>query len=100
MVIAQCLYVLTDENAPIIDEVRSNAEYTACLLEIVRSSTTPVKANGKDKDTSDAKLSALRVLCCGTSSLPHSCPVTEMASRYSQERLAYTAPIHSRNCGS
>ncbi|KAI0706300.1 ARM repeat-containing protein [Cerioporus squamosus] len=62
---AQCLYVLTDENPPIIEEVRTNAEYTACLLAIVRSADTPAKANGKEKETSDAKASAFRVLCCG-----------------------------------
>ena len=66
MEIAQCLYVLTDENYPIIEEVRSNAEYTACLLAIVRASETAPKANGKGKDTSDARSDALRVLCCGT----------------------------------
>ncbi len=67
MTIAQCLYVLTDENRPIIEEVRNNAEYTACLLAAVRSTDTPAKANGKEKDTSDARATAFRVLCCGTS---------------------------------
>ncbi|KAI8990655.1 ARM repeat-containing protein [Trametes punicea] len=62
---AQCLYVLTDENPPIIEEVRSNAEYTACLLAIVRSDQTVTKSNGKDKDTSGARATALRVLICG-----------------------------------
>ncbi|KAI0368910.1 ARM repeat-containing protein [Pilatotrama ljubarskyi] len=62
---AQCLYVLTDENPPIIDEVRSNAEYTACLLAIVRPEDAAPKANGKDKDTSDVRTIAFRVLTCG-----------------------------------
>ncbi|PIL31313.1 hypothetical protein GSI_06011 [Ganoderma sinense ZZ0214-1] len=65
MGIAQCLYILTDENSPIIDEVRSNAEYTACLLAIVRTPEAAVKANGKGKDTSDVRTDSLRVLCCG-----------------------------------
>ncbi|KAM5539986.1 hypothetical protein V8D89_006489 [Ganoderma adspersum] len=62
---AQCLYILTDENSPIIDEVRSNAEYTACLLAIVRATEAPVKTNGKGKDASDIRADSLRVLCCG-----------------------------------
>ncbi|KAI0354660.1 ARM repeat-containing protein [Trametes cingulata] len=62
---AQCLYVLTDENPPIIDEVRSNAEYTACLLAIVKLEEAAPKANGKDKDTSDVRATAFRVLTCG-----------------------------------
>ncbi|OSD00854.1 ARM repeat-containing protein [Trametes coccinea BRFM310] len=61
---AQCLYVLTDENPPMIEEVRSNAEYTACLLTIVRPEEPTTKPNGKDKDTSDARAAALRVLAC------------------------------------
>lgn len=66
MTIAQCLYVLTDENPPVIDEVRLNAQYTACLLAIVRPDDTAPKSNGKEKDTSDSRASTLRVLCCGT----------------------------------
>ncbi|KAI0334008.1 ARM repeat-containing protein [Cubamyces sp. BRFM 1775] len=62
---AQCLYVLTDENQPIVEEVRSNAEYTACLLGIVRPDGAAPKPNGKEKDTSDAKAIAFRVLTCG-----------------------------------
>ncbi|KAI0640125.1 armadillo-type protein [Trametes polyzona] len=63
---AQCLYVLTDENRPIIEEVRTNAEYTACLLAIVSPDDAASKANGKEKDTmSDARATAFRVLTCG-----------------------------------
>ncbi|KAI0652564.1 ARM repeat-containing protein [Trametes meyenii] len=62
---AQCLYVLTDENPVIIEEVRTNAEYTACLLSIVRPDEAAPKSNGKDKDTSDARATAFRVLTCG-----------------------------------
>ncbi|KAI0756410.1 ARM repeat-containing protein [Daedaleopsis nitida] len=62
---AQCLYVLTDENYPIIEEARSNAEYTACLLAIVRSTDAAAKHNGKEKEASDARAFAFRVLCCG-----------------------------------
>ncbi|KAI9066451.1 ARM repeat-containing protein [Trametes sanguinea] len=61
---AQCLYVLTDENPPMIEEVRSNAEYTACLLTIVRPEEATSNPNGKDKDTSDARAAALGVLAC------------------------------------
>ena len=70
MTIAQCLYVLTDENPSIIDEVRLNAEYTACLLGVVRSQNTTSKSNGKEKETSDSRASALRVLCCGVFLVP------------------------------
>ncbi|CDO73410.1 hypothetical protein BN946_scf185013.g44 [Trametes cinnabarina] len=47
-----------------IEEVRSNAEYTACLLTIVRPEEAASKPNGKDKHTSDARAAALRVLAC------------------------------------
>ncbi|KAL4253634.1 Armadillo-like helical [Abortiporus biennis] len=60
---AQCLYVLTDDNYVAINEVRTNAEYTACLLGIVQPE--PSLPNGKGKDTSDDRAAALRVLCCG-----------------------------------
>ncbi|KAI0800600.1 ARM repeat-containing protein [Fomes fomentarius] len=62
---AQCLYVLTDENPPVVEEVRSNAEYTACLLAVVRPTDSPATTNGKEKDVSDERAPAFRVLCCG-----------------------------------
>lgn len=66
MEIAQCLYVLTDENPPVVEEVRSNAEYAACLLAVVRSTDSPTTTtNGKKKEVSDERAPAFRVLCCG-----------------------------------
>ncbi|GJE89540.1 fungal symportin 1-like domain-containing protein [Phanerochaete sordida] len=62
---AQSLYVLTDDNPPISNEVRSNGEYTACLLAIARGDEETRKPNGKGKDVSDDRETALRVLCTG-----------------------------------
>ena len=98
MEIAQCLYVLTDENYPIIEEVRSNAEYTACLLAVVRSTDSPVNSNGKGKESSDARVPAFRVLCCGAYLRRLECLLSpRYACRYTQEHLTHTAPIHRRN---
>ncbi|KAH9923614.1 ARM repeat-containing protein [Fomitopsis serialis] len=62
---AQCLYVLTDENPPAIEEVRSNAPYSACVLSIVQSREGLPQANGKNKEVADNRGLALQVLCCG-----------------------------------
>ncbi|EKM61546.1 uncharacterized protein PHACADRAFT_135300 [Phanerochaete carnosa HHB-10118-sp] len=62
---AQCLYVFTDDNPPVSGELRSNGEYTACLLAIVRGNEETRKPNGKGKDVSDDRETTLRVLCTG-----------------------------------
>ncbi|THG94495.1 hypothetical protein EW026_g6991 [Hermanssonia centrifuga] len=43
---AQCLYVLTDDNWPATNELRTNGAYTACLLSIVVPDEESLKANG------------------------------------------------------
>lgn len=58
---AQCLYVLTDDNFPAIKEVRSDAAYLACLLNLAKSEEA---SNGKAKEV-DQKVVTLRVLCAG-----------------------------------
>ncbi|KAH7923890.1 ARM repeat-containing protein [Leucogyrophana mollusca] len=60
---AQCLYVLTDDNQPAIDDVRSNAAYTSCLLDVVRAEANV--AEGKSKATLDERSSMCKVLTCG-----------------------------------
>ena len=67
--VAQCLYVLTDENPPAIEEVRSNAPYSSCILSIVQSQEGLPQANGKNKEIEDNRSVALQVLCCGRSSM-------------------------------
>lgn len=62
---AQCLYVLTDENVPMIQELRSNAAYTACLLSVVQSDEPIPHVNGKNKAVPDDRALTFRVLCCG-----------------------------------
>ncbi|KAL6304032.1 ARM repeat-containing protein [Sparassis latifolia] len=62
---AQCLYVLTDENQPVIEEVRSNAGYTSCLLSIVRPDEPSLNVNGKSEEISDDRQLMFRILCCG-----------------------------------
>ncbi|KAG6842438.1 hypothetical protein C0991_007568 [Blastosporella zonata] len=59
---AHCLYVLTDDNFPAISEVRADAGYISCLLDIVRSTDAP---HGKSKDPSDPRSTTLKVLCSG-----------------------------------
>ncbi|OBZ78860.1 hypothetical protein A0H81_01356 [Grifola frondosa] len=43
----------------------TSAAYSACLLSIVRPDEPTPKTNGKDKEISDERASALRVLVCG-----------------------------------
>ncbi|OAX40891.1 ARM repeat-containing protein [Rhizopogon vinicolor AM-OR11-026] len=74
---AQCLYVLTDDNQPAIDELRSNAAYSVCLLEIVRSEDT---AKGKDKEVIGDRLTTLKVLTTGILSNVSPLPPTSGAS--------------------
>ncbi|KAI0936900.1 hypothetical protein AcV5_004925 [Taiwanofungus camphoratus] len=62
---AQCLYVLTDENPLVIEEVRSNAAYTACMLSIVQSDQPVPPRNGKTQEAYDERTLTFRVLCCG-----------------------------------
>jgi len=64
---AQCLYVLTDDNQPAIDDLRSNAVYSACLLEIVRSEDA---ASRKDKEVIGDRLTMLKVLAAGKDFIP------------------------------
>lgn len=72
MAVAHCLYVLTDDNYPAISDIRSNAGYPSCLLEIVRLG--PGLFNGKGKETLDERFIALSVLASGMY------PVAELAS--------------------
>ncbi|KAF8079006.1 armadillo-type protein [Lyophyllum atratum] len=59
---AHCLYVLTDDNYPAISDLRADAGYISCLLEIVQSAEA---VNGKAKDRSDPRFTTLQVLCSG-----------------------------------
>ncbi|KAH7914731.1 ARM repeat-containing protein [Hygrophoropsis aurantiaca] len=60
---AQCLYVLTDDNQPAIDDVRSNDAYINCLLDVVRTGVEV--SNGKGKQVSDERINMFKVLVCG-----------------------------------
>ncbi|KAI6120694.1 ARM repeat-containing protein [Pisolithus croceorrhizus] len=55
---AQSLYVLTDDNWPAIDAMRSDVAYTSCLLDIVRM-------NAQSNEAPDDRFVMLYVLCCG-----------------------------------
>ncbi|KAG6849976.1 hypothetical protein H0H93_002978 [Arthromyces matolae] len=59
---AHCLYVLTDDNAPAISDVRADAGYISCLLDIARSTDL---STTKDMDTIDHQPTLLKVLCSG-----------------------------------
>ncbi|KAH7338936.1 armadillo-type protein [Rhizoctonia solani] len=54
---AQCLYVLSEDNSPAIQSIRSESEYIACLVAI---STTPQGPNDDEWDI------GIRVLACGS----------------------------------
>ncbi|KAI0066499.1 ARM repeat-containing protein [Artomyces pyxidatus] len=58
---AQCLYVLTDDNQPAIDEVRINFSHISCLLDIAKSHGADVNGKGK----SEERAATLSVLASG-----------------------------------
>ena len=64
--LAQCLYVLSDDNDPVIADLRANSTYHAILLAITRpQSSTP---NGNASEMSDLSTEwhmAVRLLCTG-----------------------------------
>ncbi|KAA1467810.1 ARM repeat-containing protein [Dentipellis sp. KUC8613] len=61
---AQCLYVLTDDNRPAIEEIRSNLSYAPALLEIARSTDLASDPKGKSPVVEERAVT-LRVLGCG-----------------------------------
>lgn len=60
--LAQCLYVLTDDNFPATKEVRTEGGYLSCLLSIAKPQGS---TNGKEKEK-DNKAVTLSVLAAGT----------------------------------
>ncbi|CAG8581852.1 15378_t:CDS:2 [Acaulospora colombiana] len=68
--LAQCLYVLTEENFPAIDELRTNATYVHCLLGLARGDGK-FRSDSSERSTEDAqkmlsvRLLSLRTLVCG-----------------------------------
>lgn len=61
--LAQCLYVLSDDNYPAISELRPNSSYTSCLVVIAQGPAH--ETNGKAKDEGDERFITLRVLSAG-----------------------------------
>jgi len=56
--LAQCLYVLTEENDPAIEELRMNSTYVSCLLDVVQKESS---------SNADERVVTLRTLVCGSS---------------------------------
>jgi hypothetical protein len=54
---AQCLYVLTDDNFPAVREIRFDAGYVTCLMEITKEAYQP--------EVVDQRAVMLRVLVAG-----------------------------------
>ncbi|KAF8506519.1 ARM repeat-containing protein [Russula emetica] len=61
---AQCLYVLTDDNPPIADEIRVNFSYVSCLLEITKARGGARDVKGKGP-AAEERAVALSILACG-----------------------------------
>jgi hypothetical protein len=61
---AQCLYVLTDDNPPIADEIRPNFSHVSSLLDIAKAA--PALQDLKGKHPADEERAvALGILACG-----------------------------------
>lgn len=65
--LAQCLYVLTDDNAPAVNAVRSNFAYLSCLHEIAMAQDALRDPKGK-APASEERAITLSILACGRSS--------------------------------
>ena len=64
---AQCLYVLTDDNPPVGDEIRANLSHISCLLEVSKvRSAHDIK--GKTP-AAEERAVALGILGCGAQTL-------------------------------
>lgn len=61
---AQCLYVLTDDNTPAVNAVRSNFAYLSCLHEIAMAQGAHRDPKGKGP-ASEEKAITLSILACG-----------------------------------
>ncbi|THV01428.1 ARM repeat-containing protein [Dendrothele bispora CBS 962.96] len=62
---AQCLYVLTDDNSPAIQSVKSDAGYVSCLVSIAKLDGNATNVNGKARDMNDPRTITLQVLVTG-----------------------------------
>ncbi|EIW86944.1 ARM repeat-containing protein [Coniophora puteana RWD-64-598 SS2] len=78
---AQCLYVLSDDNRPVIEGIRSNAAYVASLMDVI---CTNNDTNGKDKVVDD-KAVTLAVLVCG---------ILENVSPFPSQSALSTVDLH------
>ena len=62
--LAQCLYVLTDDNPPAATEVRSNGSYISCLLSILQDARA-VTIEAVPQGLVGQRLLTLNVLAAG-----------------------------------
>ncbi|THH26612.1 hypothetical protein EUX98_g7581 [Antrodiella citrinella] len=90
---AQCLYVLSDDNPPAIHEIRPNAAYTTCLLEIAKTEGSP-NLNEKGKEVSNERLVTLRVLCCGILKNVSPVPPPSIAASVELDRDVILPTLH------
>ena len=61
---AQCLYVLTEDNPPVSDEIRANFSHVSCLLEIAKERAGVQDVKGGNA-AAEERAVALGVLACG-----------------------------------
>lgn len=62
--VAHCLYVLTDDNYPASVQIKTNAAYSSCLLEIAQTRASLPTAKGKSVKAEERAIT-LCVLACG-----------------------------------
>jgi len=61
---AQCLYVLTDDNPPVTNEIQANFSFVSCLLEIARARAGVHDVKGKNI-AGEERTVTLDILACG-----------------------------------
>jgi hypothetical protein len=90
--LAHCLYVLTDDNYPAISDIRADASYLTCLLDIVRPREV---SYGKGKEPSDQRSVTLGVLVAGAFAVLSSCLAAAITDfiRYLTQHFSHTSII-------
>jgi hypothetical protein len=73
---AQCLYVLTDDNQPAIDDVRASSSYLSCLYDIARAQGKLQDPKGKTPAAAEERAITLSILACGPLLGADALPVT------------------------
>lgn len=104
--IAHCIYVLSDDNTPVIEALRADSVYHTCLLNIARDESEMSDLTEASNTLNTESVISLRVLTCGTLMYCPSrlrfglCIYALPPCRYLKEYITSTAALGRGACGS